>query len=262
MSSGPLAAYLGDLGRRLHGSPRDNSRLLLEIEAHLHDAASKAQGDGLSVIEAAAVAISRVGPAADVAAAAARVARPPVLWLRIAMHAARLGALLLIILGLNGLMGEPISWFAGADFFFGDERTIAVSAERCARMFRLQPAQSTCNGALIEHHLDEYVEHGLSALVFGVLLLWAVRAWRFRFEPVGLERSVFETRTAVAAVVQFALVAAIYLPKGLMGVPRNLHLGAGRALSVGLACALAAGFFAVLAVRRTRPQSESSTSVQ
>jgi hypothetical protein len=72
----------------------------------------------------------------------------------------------------------------------------------------------------------------------------------------------FEMGTAVAAVIQFALVAAIYLPKGLLGALRNSHLGAGRALSVGVACALAAGFFAVLAIRRTRPQSETPTSVQ
>jgi hypothetical protein len=260
MSTDRIAAYLAELRQLLDGSPRDNNRLLLEIEAHLRDAASTARAQGLPLEAAADVAIARVGPAAGVAAAAALVARRPSVWVRVAAHTSRLGGLLLVVLGLNGLIGEPISWFAGVDFFFGDERTIAVSPQRCARMLRLQPGQSTCNGALVEHHFGEYIEHGLAALVFGLLLLWAVRAWRFRFEPVGLQRTLLEMATGLAAVVQFSLLAAVNLPKGVMGALRDPHLGAGRALSVGLVCALAACLFAGLAVRRMRHTERSESA--
>lgn len=256
MSADPIATYLDGLCQLLNGSPRDNQRLLVEVEAHLRDAATSAQSRGLSAEAAADVAISRVGPAADVAAAAALVAYRPSLWIRLAAHASRLGGLLLVVLGLNGLLGEPISWFAGVDFFFGDERTIAVSPQRCARMLRLQPGQATCNGALVEHHFGEYIEHGLAALVAGLVLLWAVRAWRFRFEPVGIQRTLLEMATGLIAVVQFAFLAAVNLPRGVMAALRDPHLGAGRALSVGLVCALASGFFAVLAVRRARHQNQ------
>jgi hypothetical protein len=256
MSTDRIAAYLGELRQLLDGSPRDNNRLLVEIEAHLRDAAASAQRQGLSAEAVADVAIARIGSAVDVAAAAALVAPRPSFWLRLAAHASRLGGLLLVVLGVNGLLGEPISWFAGVDFFFGDERTIAVSPQRCARMLRLQPGQSTCNGALVEHHFGEYIEHGLAALVVGLLLLWAVRAWRFRFEPVGFQRTLLEMATGLVAVVQFALLAAVNLPRGVIGALRDPHLGAGRALSVGLVCAMAAGLFAVLALRRVRQQNE------
>jgi hypothetical protein len=256
MSTDRITDYLAELRKLLDGSPRDNNRLLVEIEAHLRDAASAAHAGGLPFDTAAEVAISRVGPAVSVASAASLVAPRPSLWIRIAAHVSRLGGLLLVVLGLNGLLGGPIAWFAGVDFFFGDERTIAVSPQKCARMLRLQPGQSTCNGALVEHHLGEYIEHGLAALAAGLLLLWVVRAWRFRFEPVGLQRTLFEMATGLVAVVQFALLAAVNLPRGVIGALRDPHLGAGRALSVGLVCALAAGLFAVLAVRRTRQQNE------
>ena len=183
----------------------------------------------------------RVGPARNTAAAACAGAWRPSLTIRLAAHLLKLCAVLLIVLGLNGMLGGPISWLSGTDFFFGDERTVSVTPERCARLLRLQPGQSTCNGALVEHHFEEYIEHGWTALALGVLLLWAVRVWRFRFEPIGLQRSVLEFAGMLAAVVQFSLLAAVKLPQGIVGAVRNPNLGAGRALSEGLVGATAAG---------------------
>jgi hypothetical protein len=257
MSPDSIAAYLAELRRLLRGSPRDNARLLSEVEAHLRDAAASARAEGLSAEDGADVAIARVGPAARIASEAAAQVRSPSLAVRLGAHTVRLGALLLVALGLNGLLGEAISRFTGLDFFFGDERTVTVSPERCAQLLRLQPGQSTCNGALVEHHFGEYVVSGLAALVLGALLLWAVRAWSFRFEPVGRQRRALELATGLAAVVQFSLLAAMKLPEGLVGTLRAPNLGAGRALSEGAVCALAAGLFAVLAVREAHRSLEA-----
>jgi hypothetical protein len=260
VSPNDIPSYLAELHELLNGSPRDNNRLLIEIEAHLRDATARAQREGSSPQAAAEVAIARVGPPRRVAVAAALVANPPSLWLRGTAHASRLAGMLLVVLGLNGLIGEPISWVVGVDFLFGDERTIAVSPQRCARMLRLRPDQSTCNGALVEHHFNEYVEHGLAALVCGLVLLWAVRAWRFCYEPLGFQRTLFEMITGFAAVGQFSLVAAINLPRGVLGVFRDPQLGPGRALSVGLVCALAACFLAVLSLHRLKLNQRSQSA--
>jgi len=250
----PIVAYLAQLRRLLRGAPRANTRLLQEVEAHLRDAAAAAAAQGLSAEDAADVALARVGPAARIAEAAAAHLPVPSLAVRLAVHALRLGALVLVVLGLNGLLGEPLARLWGVDFFFGDERSVPVSAERCAQLLRMQPGQSSCNAALVEHHFGEYVEYGLVAAVLGALLLWAVRAWRDRFEPVGNQRALLDLAAALAAVVQFALLAASRLPQGVLGALRNPSQGAGRALTEGVACALATAVFASLAVRQARAQ--------
>jgi hypothetical protein len=256
----PITAYLAELRGLLSGSPRDNGRLLLEVEAHLRDAQAAAMAQGLLALDAAEVAVARVGPAGKTAAAAAANWRVPSLFVRVMAQTLRLGAVLLVVLGLNGLLGEPLSWLVGMDFFFGDERTIAVSPERCAQLHRLQPAQATCNGALVEHHFGEYIDNGLLALVLGAALLGAVRAWRFRFEPVGPERNLLELAMGLAAVVQFSLLALVELPKGLIGTLRDPHLGAGRSLSQGVVCALAAGLFGAFALRQARRKHAAAPS--
>jgi hypothetical protein len=238
-------------------APRDNGRLLSEVEAHLRDAQATAVAQGLSRLDAADVAVARVGPAAQTTEAAAAQQRVPSLFLRVAAQTVRLGAVSLVVLGLNGLLGEPLSWLLGMDFFFGDERTVPVSPERCAQLHRLQPAQATCNGALVEHHFGEYIDNGLGALVLGAAMLAAVRAWRFRFEPVGFERNLLELAVGLAAVVQFSLLAVVELPKGLLGTLRDPHLGSGRSLSQGVVCALAAGVFSALAVRQARQRQQA-----
>jgi hypothetical protein len=253
-----IDAYLAKLGPLLRASPRDNARLLLEAAAHLRDVEAAARAAGVSPEHAADLAIARFGPAERVAEEAARNVKTPQLWVRLGVHATRLGAVVLAALGLNGLLGEPLSWALGMDFFFGDERRVAVSPERCEQLLRLQPGQSTCNGALVEHHFGEYVEYGLVALLLGALLLWAARAWRFRLEPVGPQRTLLELATLLAAVVLFALGALVDLPRGLLGTMRDPHLGAGRALSQGLVCALGAVLFAVLAVRRMRTGADAA----
>jgi hypothetical protein len=260
MSADPITAYLAELRGLLRGSPRDNGRLLLELEAHLRDAQATAVAQGLVALDAAEVAVARVGAAATTAAAAEANCHVPALSLRVMAQALRLGAVLLVVLGLNGLLGEPLSWFVGMDFFFGDERTVAVSPQRCAQLQRLQPAQATCNGALVEHHFGEYIDNGLLAMVLGVVLLGAVRAWRFRFEPVGVERNLLELAMGLAAVVQFSLLALVELPKGLIGTLRDPHLGAGRSLSQGVVCAVAAALFGAFAVRQARRKHAATPS--
>jgi hypothetical protein len=250
MSVDAIAAYLVELDGLLRGSPRDNERLLLEVEAHLRDAAAAARSQGLSPEDAADVALARIGRAADTAASTGLHSRS--LAVRVAAQVLRLGAVVLLVLGLNGALGEPLSWLVGVDFFFGDERTVPVSPERCAQLLRLQPSQSSCNKALVEHHFGESIDNGLVALVLGAVLLFGVRAWRFRFEPVGAERNLLELAAGFAAVVQFSLLAAVEVPKGVIGTLRNPNLGSGRSLSEGVVCALAAGLFAVLTIRKAR----------
>jgi hypothetical protein len=127
MSADPITAYLAELRGLLRGSPRDNGRLLLELEAHLRDAQATAVAQGLVALDAAEVAVARVGAAATTAAAAEANCHVPALSLRVMAQALRLGAVLLVVLGLNGLLGEPLSWFVGMDFFFGDERTATAA---------------------------------------------------------------------------------------------------------------------------------------
>ena len=55
MSADPITAYLAELRGLLRGSPRDNGRLLLELEAHLRDAQATAVAQGLVALDAAEV---------------------------------------------------------------------------------------------------------------------------------------------------------------------------------------------------------------
>ncbi|HEY0870123.1 MAG TPA: permease prefix domain 1-containing protein, partial [Acidothermaceae bacterium] len=106
----PIEAYLDQALVSLPGSARQVRHTLAEIEAHLLDAATAAQADGLDEPTARALAVRQMGPIAGIAGRPSLTLRlTPALRRRVVLSALLIGGIGGIAVGIGGVIGAVVN---------------------------------------------------------------------------------------------------------------------------------------------------------
>jgi hypothetical protein len=244
--TGPVEQYLDELVAALSTRrPRQLRHLLAETEAHLRDDAEAAMAEGLSVEEAESLAVSRFGPARELAAADdARMATP----LRVVVRQVATTALLLsgiagVAIGVSGALAALIRAVAGTRALVDVAPGQALSAGDCARWLAADPGAGSCRDAAVADWAAETVVYRIAAGVLGLLCLLAYR--RLRRRAVDSERwpVLPATVTNTIALTAFGAAGVWTLGLGVDAFAVSSGHGSGQWLSAAPVALLAAAVF-------------------
>ena len=253
----PIEDYLDELMTRLRVPPREIRRMLAEAEDHLLEAADRAQGLGMTRVEAEREAVRAFGSATDVATAV-RVGRRPSLAAVVGNSGWALLTLLavgLVAVGVSGVVAALFNLtgphFVGA---LPDDYPVAT----CHRYLTLHSGAGTCaRAAMLENSQDAVILRLLAGLVGVGLLAAAVWCRRYLHADAKGQR-VRDGAIGVLACLCFAAAAAALVGAAVdVGVQHGSG-GVGWYLSGAIASvagAVAAALYAWHRLRSVRPWS-------
>lgn len=165
----------------------------------------------------------------------------------------RLGGIGLVAIGLSGVVAAVFGTSFGQDFVAGDPPGVTYTAARCADFSEYAPHARSCAQAAATHHFGEVVDYRLAAGVLGVLDLLAWWLLRRRHPGRSMLPATFE---ATVATVLFGLAAGVLLLQSLGTSLGGNDSGVGGLLAGGLVSAVAAGWSAVILLRRLLERAE------
>lgn len=165
----------------------------------------------------------------------------------------RLGGIGLAAIGLSGVVAAVFGTWFGQDFVAGDRPGVVYTAARCADFREYAPHACSCAQAATTHHYGEVVDHRLAAGFLGALGLLAWWLLRRRHPSQSMLPATFE---ATVATVLFGLAAGVLLLQSLGTSLGGDDSGVGGPLSGGLVSAVAAGWSAVILLRRLLERDE------
>jgi hypothetical protein len=239
----PIEAYLDQLAGILNGPGHEIRRALAESEDHLRESEQNFLLEGSTREEAPHLAIERFGTADEVARRydlMRMAASPGQLILQSVLALTRVGAFVLISIGISGIFAAVAASAFGPDFIAGDSPGVVYSPERCADFFEFHPDAATCADAAVAHHLDETIGYRISAGILGLVVLfgwWLLR--RLTRESIGPRTipSVFEP---IAATSLFAAATILLGGFGLMQLASSgSQTGAGSLITAAIVSLLA-----------------------
>jgi hypothetical protein len=243
----PIEQYLDELVSALSTRrPRQLRQLLAETEAHLRDDAHAAMAGGVPAQDAEALAVSRFGPARDIAAADdARLATPlPVVARHVATSALGLGGLAGLAVGVSGVLAALIRAVAGTRALVDVAPSRVLSASDCARWLAAYPGAGSCRNAAVSDWAAETVAYRLAAGLLGVLCLLVYLGLRRRAFGAGQWTGLPVAVTNAIAVTAFGAAGVWTLCLGVDAIARSAGHGSGQWLSaspVALAAAVVFG---------------------
>ncbi|MDX6367184.1 MAG: hypothetical protein QOK30_2260 [Nocardioidaceae bacterium] len=241
-----IEQYLDELVTALSTRrPRQLRHLLAETEAHLRDDADAAMAEGLSVEEAEALAVSRFGPARELAAADdARMATPlRVVVRQVAMTALLLSGIAGVAIGVSGAIAALIRAAGGTRALVAVAPGQALSAGDCARWLAADPGAGSCRNAAAADWAAETVLYRLAAGVLGLLCVLAYM--RLRRRAFGSDRwpVLPATVTNTIALTAFGAAGVWTLGLGVDAIAVSSGHGSGQWLSAAPVALLAAAVF-------------------
>jgi hypothetical protein len=242
----PIEQYLDELVTALpRRRPRQLRHLLAETEAHLRDDAEAAMAEGLSAEEAEALAVSRFGPARELAAAEdARMATPlPVVARQVATTALFLAGVAGIAIGVSGALAALIRAVAGTRVLVDVAPGQALSAGDCARWLAADPGAHTCRNAAVADWAAETEIYRLAAGVLGLLCVLAYVGLRRRAAGSGRWPVLPATVTNTIALTAFGAAGLWTLGLGLDAITVSSGHGSGQWLSAAPVALVAAAVF-------------------
>jgi hypothetical protein len=242
----PIEQYLDELVTALSTRrPRQLRHLVAETEAHLRDDAEAAMADGLSVEEAEALAVSRFGPARELAAADdARMATPlGVVVRQVATSAVLLGGIAGVAIGVSGALAALIRALAGTRALVDVAPGQALSAGDCARWLAADPGAGSCRNAAVADWAAETVVYRLAAGLLG--LLCVIVYTRLRRRAAGSNRwpVLPATVTNTIALTAFGAAGVWTLGLGVDAIAVSSGHGSGQWLSAAPVALSAAAVF-------------------
>jgi hypothetical protein len=259
--SEPVEEYLDRLLLTLGGSPRYVRHTLAEVEAHLHDAVSEEISRGLSRQQAEAAAVARIGPVQAVSGRNSAFAHPTAaLFRRSALAGTLVGGVALVAYGISGAIGWAMADIRGGSFLTAPFPPGSYTRADCDDWLTGDPATHNCVTAMISDHVGDIVLQGFAAGLLGIIALLAFAAMRRRWQ----DRATLTALPVGSAEAAGAVLAALVTVAGLVrwiNIETNQQAqGAGQPLSIAMAAACAATFFAVRLYRAVRPRGPVSMS--
>lgn len=242
----PIEQYLDELVTALSTRrPRQLRQLVAETEAHLRDDAEAAMADGLPVEEAEALAVSRFGPARDLAAADdARMATPlRVVVRQVATTALLLGGIAGVAIGVSGVLAALIRALAGTRGLVDVAPGQALSAGDCARWLAADPGAGSCRNAAVADWAAETVVYRLAAGVLGLLCVLVYTRLRRRAAGSNRWPVLPATVTNTIALTAFGAAGVWTLGLGVDAIAVSSGHGSGQWLSAAPVALSAAAVF-------------------
>lgn len=246
----PIEAYLDRLLVALSGGPREVRHALAEAELHLYESAAALEASGLSREEARAEAVRRMGPA-EVTAGPARVTLhlTPALRRRTALSLLLIGGVGGVAIGLAGIFGLIVRALWGPAAIATAFPADSYTAADCRHWQAAEPTARDCASATTALHASHYVIDTLACGLIGVLVLALYLPLQRRWSLPGRIGELFDLELLVGAAAA-AVVAAIFLVRGVDTLVRTHDNGVGQPFSLAAASALAFLYFALRARRR------------
>ena len=250
MVEDPIEAYLDRLLVALSGAPRDVRRALAEAELHLYESAADLEASGLSREEARAEAVRRMGPV-EVAAGPARVTLylTPALRRRAALSLLLIGGVGGVAIGLAGILGLIVRALWGPAAIANAFPADSYTAADCRHWQAAEPTAHDCLSVMTALHASHYLIDTLVCGVIGVLVLVLYVPLQRRWSLPGRIGELFDLELLVGAAAA-AVVAAIFLVRGIDTVLRSHDNGVGQPFCLAAASSLAFLYFALRARSR------------
>jgi hypothetical protein len=249
----PIEAYLDQVLVSLPGSARQVRHTLAEVEAHLLDAATAAQANGLDEAAARSLAVQQMGPVIGIADRPSLTLRlTPALRRRVVLSALLIGGVGGIAVGVGGLIGQVVN------LLFGD-RAIATpfpvgsyTSGDCLRWLAGDPAARDCVAAMTADHARDFLISAAFCGVMGILALAAYRFLRRLWSSPAIATSLPRaTEDIVGAFLAFA-TAVVLVGQGVDAILVTHGNGAGEPFSLAGPALVAAAVFTVRARQRLR----------
>jgi hypothetical protein len=250
MLDDPIEAYLDRLLVALPGTPRDIRRALAEAELHLYESAAALEASGLSREEAGAEAVRRMGPA-EVAAGPPRVTLylTPALRRRAALSLLLIGGVGGLACGLAGALGLIVRAIWGPAAIANAFPADSYTAADCRHWQAAEPTAHDCLEVMYALHASHYLNDTLGCGVLGVLALALYVPLQRRWSLSGRIGELFDLELLIGAAAA-AVVAAIFLFRGLDTVLVTHDNGVGQPFCLAAAASLGFLYFALRARRR------------
>jgi hypothetical protein len=257
-NSSPVEDFLDEVLVASTGAPaRETRHLLTEVEQHLRDAVSEAVAHGSTRVEAERDAVSRFGPAAEVAHQEAKRRSPSFGALLRAMVGSGLllGGLAGVGIGFSAIVTAVMGVVGGKTFIVNISSHTYLAPSDCARWLANDPAAHSCYNAALADWATEAVAYRAALGVLGVVALVAFvflrRRWSARHLVAALPRGVVD---AVALTVFTA--AGVWLAAvGIDALAVSSGRGAGQGLGTAPAMILLAAVFGLRLLQDLRDPS-------
>ncbi len=244
-----IDAYLDALQPRLRGTPRDIRRMLRETEDHLTDAVSAGVDGGLTPADAQHKAIAQFGRVDDIARRFnGSSPRPRIRAGRLAEQGVALGGVALVAVGLSGVVAAAMTGIAGSSFVFADAPGRTYAASDCRHWLALHPDAHSCARAALAENLSDGLFQRFAAGIVGlVVLTWWMQRMQTRARSFW---SLLSTPlVSIVAATAFGAAGLVLLALGIDAARVDAGNGAGQWFSAAGVSLLAAGLFAVPALR-------------
>lgn len=257
----PVEEYLDRLLLTISGPPRYVRRTLAEVEAHLHDAVSDEMSRGLSRQQAEAAAVARLGPVQAVSGRNSGFTQPTAaLFRRAALAGTLVGGVALVAYGISGAISWAMAGIRGGRFLTAPFPPGSYSRADCDSWLTGDPATHNCVTAMIADHVGDIVVQGFAAGILGIVALLAFAAMRRRWQDRATLTALPVGSAEAAGAFLACVVAALGLVRWFNIETTQQAQGAGQPLSIAIAAACAAAFFAVRLYRAVRPRGAATVS--
>jgi hypothetical protein len=252
----PVEEYLDRLLVTLSGSPRQVRHTLAEVEAHLRDAVALGVAEGLAEPEAQARAVARMGPVHGITGRASTLTRPSLaLARRLTLTAGLVGGAGFAAAGGAGLIAWVLQRMKGTAFMTAPFPAGSYTRADCARWLSGDPRTHSCVTAMLADHnwdfLMETVAAGFLGLIALAVYLGLRQRWRDRATRTALPAGTAEALGAALA----GLAAVVCLGQAVDAEMVQRGIGTGQPLSLGIAAAAAALWFAAAFRRALRAKA-------
>ncbi len=251
--SEPVEEYLDGLLVTLPGTAREVRHTLAEVEAHLHDVVAEGIAAGLTPQEAAAAAVTRVGPQAAITGRSAQFSQPAAALLRrTALAGFLVGGVALVACGIAAAISWLMAAVRGGTFVIAPFPAGSYTKADCARWLAGDPSAHTCVAAMTADHVGEIILQGAAALFLGGLALLAFRVLRYRWQDRGTLTALPVGSAEAVGVILALLVAAAGVLIWLNLETAQRGQGAGQPLAIAIAAISAAAFFGLRLYRSSK----------